>query len=361
MILVGREKTRVRITQAKIGDCPLDARLVRARLPWCALVATVLIVSNSDGLMIMDPNDLVTFGDPTGNTENPATSMFPGFGFWNNTESRDTYLGDGILIRVNHTGAPPGIGSQVTLFGVSVTVEDRLRLKFPPALNDDSDLWVWKVDTALALPTLYPITQALSADDDVIMTGQGHRRANGRTLWDIQVAPGPDNDTWTAGASEPTAEARGFLTVSEGVRRWGTNKVALTDVELGGSGGVTTAAFSTDFSLSNATAWEAQGTNNDSSGPVFVFQGGAWRLAGLIHGLNEFDGQPLNQQGVVAVDDYDLPNPPDNFTSSHTFISDLSAYEDQLTAFGVLIPEPATLSIVVLAAAVFMRRHRHET
>ena len=314
-----------------------------------------MFVSVVDGLIIMDPNDLVTFGDPTGNTTNPTLSMFPTFPYWNSTEGRDTYLGDGILIRINHTGSPPMIGSQVTLFGVTVTVQDRLLLTHPSDPNDVSDLWVWKVDTSLALPTLQPITEPLVADDDLIMIGTGHRRANTRTLWNIQNVPGPSNDIWTADASQHTAEAKGFQTVSDGVQRWGTNKVADINLDLDLGGGVSVAGYSTGFSFTNATAWEAQGTTGDSAGPVYVFQDGLWRLTGLMHTVNLFDGQPINQQGFVAVEEYNLSNLSD---TSKTFISDLNAYQDQLVAFGVLIPEPATLPSIILVAVLVARRSR---
>ncbi len=353
MIRAGRGQSRVRVTRNTT-----DGRQVHVRSACTALVATMMIMSTAGGLMIMDPNDPVTFGDPTGNTTNPAFSMFPNFPYWNSTEGRNTYLGDGILIRVNHVGAPPTIGSPVTVLGVSATVVDRQLLQHPFDPNDITDLWLWKIDTPLALSTLYPITQPLSNGDDVIMTGKGHRRANDRTLWDIQVVAGPGNDIWTAGASGPNAEAKGFLTVSDNVRRWGTNKVALANLDLDFGGGIGVAGFSTDFSFTNATAWEAQGTNDDSSGPVFVFQDGAWRLAGLIHSVTGFDGQPTNQQGIVAVDEYNLFD-PSGLTSSYTSISDLSHYEDQLIAFGVVMPEPAIGSSVILAALLLARRRRH--
>lgn len=317
-----------------------------------ALTLSAVATPPARGLIVMDPANLSIA--PT-NTTAPG-GAYADFGYWNNMLGAHTYLGNGYLLSAHHVGALP---ATINIQGNSYDRIDQRRLTDPGDPAKLTDLWVWKIGGASplpSLPTVLPIFTDPVAGEKTLLIGDGFSRANGPTFWDITANPGDDDDVWTVVTDQGVADASGFLTAAGSEqKRWGTNLVydADNDFEINGS---LTRGYMTNFSLTSATEFEAQATNADSAGPVFVKRDGVWMLTGLMHVVSMFDGQP-DSPSHPGIYSYVDPSMPGMVQSSQTGISDLSEYVDQLSAFGVTVPEPTGFAAgAVLAMGLLARR-----
>jgi hypothetical protein len=319
-----------------------------------ALVLSAVTAQRADGIIVMDPTALSTA---------PANTAAPGgayadFGYWDNMLGAHTYLGNGYLLSTNHVGALP---TSINIGGTSYDRIDQRRLMDPAMPSTPTDLWVWKIggpNPLPNLPTILPILTTPVVNETTLIIGDGYSRANGPTFWDITVNSGDDDDTWTPVANEAAADAKGFLTSDDQVKRWGTNRVHDPDEDIEFDGTLTR-GYATNFSLTNATEFESQATNHDSAGPVFVKRNGVWMLTGLMHVVGAFDGQPRSP-GFAGVYAYEDPGLTGVVLGSTTVISDLSDYTTQLAAFGVTVPEPGAPLLIMTAGAIasLLRRRR---
>ncbi len=337
----------------------------KCRTYWnVAIVLLGLLISSqpSLGLVIIDPTS-PTYGSPTGNTSAPV-----GFPYWSNIYGNRIHVGNGYYLTTNHSGLPGGFSWT--------------QLKYSDGSPIDSDI---EAGTGVveAHPVVPIITSPVTQDEALLIVGDGRRRENDLTYWDITYVAGDGggsgNDVWTETAVPGDAEAAGFKVTGSG-KRWGTNEVAVTSVDVEFSGPTRmTRMFASSFTASGGTEWEAQGTNNDSDGVAFVFRDGQWQLAGLIHavgGIDEsadpdeligFDNHPGGDSSLLAAlisyESSALNDDPLGTYTSATFFSDLSFYNDQLAAlgFGFALPEPATFMIVLIGATALGGRCRRAT
>lgn len=118
-----------------------------------------------------------------------------------------------------------------------------------------------------------------------------------------------------------------------GGKSWGTNNIEgsplLLDIDYSNPVDNDFRGFRTDYDT--ATQSEAQGTGGDSGGGAFAFQGGAWKLVGI----------------MLAIDTD--PNP------DLTYFADINTYASQINA---LIPEPSSLILSISSLALLLCRRR---
>jgi hypothetical protein len=162
-----------------------------------------------------------------------------------------------------------------------------------------TDLVVFGLRTEPPLSLLPIRATAPSVGNGVIMIGRGQQR----------TAP----TTWNG--------HNGYALGTSGYMRWGTNVVDQTNVTLTVSG-TRTHGFSMTFSEEGGTPDEAQAAAGDSGSAVFLRNGSAWELAGLVHATLDGGHPP----GIVLF-------------GAKTLVSDLSQYKSQIDA---LVTTPAS-------------------
>lgn len=319
-----------------------------------AALALSVAAPQAHGLLVIDPAALTT----APNTTSAPGGAYADFGYWNNMLGIHTYLGNGYLLSAHHVGALP---TSINILGNAYNRIDQRRLTDPADPTTLTDLWVWKIDGPSplpSLPTILPILSDPVAGETTLLIGDGLSRANGPTFWDITFNPEDDDDVWTVITDENAADAKGFLPAAGShQKRWGANLVHDADSDIEFDNGLLTRGYTTDFSLTNATEFEAQATNDDSAGPVFVKRNGVWMLTGLMLAVGAFENQP-NTPGVAGIYSYLHPTRPGEEFANTTQISDLSEYTDQLAAFGVTVPEPAGITAGALLAMGLLARRR---
>ncbi len=330
-----------------------------------AIGALAGLGSAAQALMIVDGAQYAsngTFGNASGNTTAPGGTLSD-FSYWNNASNPYLYLGNQRLLFAVHFGTV-NVGGTVNVAGMNYTVLQKDILQDPDNMSP-SDLMVIKIDGTPSLPTVKPITSSLLVGEETLMIGSGAKRDTNATAWKINYATNPD--TWSVAGSGDTVNARGFLAISSSEKRWGTNTVSYSDADFSTAAGSVTQGFATTFSLDdgNRTIYEAQATNGDSSGSVFVKRDGKWEVAGLMHSIggtltappfdgDVFSGQP-SSPAYSGIYSYTQPGDP-NIYSNTTYISDLSRYTSQLVALGVVVPEPSSLMLLAVSTGLLLRR-----
>ncbi|MEM6332237.1 MAG: PEP-CTERM sorting domain-containing protein [Planctomycetota bacterium] len=248
------------------------------------------------------------------------------------------YLGNGIAIKPFHTAG--GASGNGEVFGETVVGTQRL---FEPDGSALTDLEMIRVANAPNVPALSIVSVAPSVDDEVRLIGAGANREANETMWNI-TGVGP-SVTWTETNVPAISDAEGFKPVITtgntrfGDKRWGVNQVdSFLEFQSNNAGMID--GFRTVFN-ENGGANEATAVGQDSGGAVVVLNDdtGEWELAGLMHAIQVFDGQP------------DVP-----FTAVYgqsTLISDLTLYQDQIDIFRAdlnLDREINTFDLAILAA-----------
>lgn len=219
-----------------------------------ALAVAVLLPAVRTGAVI-----LMGTGDPVANTTAP-TGVLAGSGWqWVGTFN-------------GFCGTPVGPSTFVTALHIGGTVGQPFefggRSYRTVAVEADtiSDLRVWHVCGEFA--SWAPLeTVDVRAGTAIVVFGKGTQRGT-----PVEV-PHPDGVRlagWKWGAYD-------------GLLRWGTNQVAaLYDNAQSGGRGL---LFSADFDAGKGDN-ECTVSVGDSSGPVFVRRGGAWRLAGINYAVD---------------------------------------------------------------------------
>jgi hypothetical protein len=217
---------------------------------------------------------LIDSGDGSANTSAPADD--PG---WDHVAIvgglTGVYLGNGWILSADHV-LPGG----VILGGLYYPWVPGSKIQIQHDAMTFADLAVWRIDPAAPLPLLPLRASTPVGGSEAILIGKGRNRGAAFT-W-----TGIDGYQWGVGNS----------------LRWGTNRVGATGLDLVLLGRKTR-SFSTDFSAdppgpsdprcdAGSACPESQATSGDSGGGVFLRSGGSWELAGIMHSISAYGGQP---------------------------------------------------------------------
>ena len=266
------------------------------------------------------------------------------FPYWENlirfSNSSGVYLGfnattmRGWVLSADHIGPDP---ASITVAGNSYSVTSSV------LSIGNSDLSLYQIgggvsDPALpSLPTVPLITTIAQLGENALMFGRGFTN-NTSTPY-----------TWqTPGLSDSNS------------MRWGSNTIELNaNVNLGTLIARNIQPYTVvDFDGplgAGATPFDAQGSNGDSGGGLFVLRGGVWQLSGIAHFVD--DGPDFLESPETG-----------NEISNSAEIGDFTAYSDVsskrtsiFSSTGTLIPEPSSLLLTSPALLLLLRRRRCET
>jgi hypothetical protein len=163
-------------------------------------------------------------------------------------------------------------------------VQGKIRHRIFTAPAVDADLQLFQLRESPDLPPVRLASSAPSADTPVVMIGNGRNRSPSLAGW---------SQTWTIVPFSDAAYA-GYQPAPGKAIRWGTNRIAATDL-LTKVGKRVTRAFATVFDDGLPTPHEAQASKGDSGGPVFAKNGdGEWVLAGIMSTISQHQNQPGN-------------------------------------------------------------------
>jgi hypothetical protein len=291
---------------------------------------------------------IVAGGDGTQNTTQGA--MPNG---WNNVGTVDgasaVYLGDGWVLTAAHVGGV-GLGTGVNFVGYGTYHSDGQVVRLKTG-SSNADLQMFHLSAAPNLPSLNIASSSPAASTAIYMAGYGRNRAAGLTYYSVT---GPsDNPTWTELPNSIGANAAGYKYAAGNTKRWGTN-LTIDDPDNPGhttaivnAGSGPTQVFFADFS-NPGTSSEAQLANGDSGGGVFD---SANNLIGLINYKDTFTNQPAYNPSISGSTDTAI-------FGNRSVMADLSAYRSQILA---VIPEPSTLSLLLLTGGLILIRRRART
>ena len=280
------------------------------------------------GLLLSGPAPAVIVTDTTDNTSRPPDD--PG---WDNVgvirNSTGIYLGNRWVMTPAHVGAASIDFPEVGVFEHVPESVVRLRNPDEPGLSDQTDILLFQLNEDPGLPPLMISKNSPPIGAEAIVVGHGKDREDELTYW---------TSSWRE--TDPPSRFSGFKTESSNSLRWGTNLVE--DDELFGrrefDDDITTVVQTTgdvialiteyDYNEGNSdrsvtsdgefiTAYESQAVTNDSGGPLFVRNGGAWELAGMAVAV---DGLNNNQPDVTRTAVF----------GSITYHADLATYRDQI-------------------------------
>lgn len=285
----------------------------------------------------------------------------PGWGNFGNNRT-GVYLGDQWVISAKHAGT----GSVFDTDGGSFPIipNSLLTLTNPGGFggsvpSSSSDIVMFRVglDSATGMTPeelgarVITIADRLPTASDVLtMIGRGKPRStvaddsNGQRHWNYDPSdPFAGSDGLVIDFDDEVAEEHGFfLRTSTNVKTWGTNTIASPSsvpgtvrqvgdrllIEANGINDVVGYVTRFDRGLDDngapisdgSTPDEAQGTGDDSGGPVFFKDDGEWVLSGVMHAIypHQYSGQEQSLNKALF--------------GAHTAISDLSHphYSNQL-------------------------------
>ncbi|MDQ6625647.1 MAG: hypothetical protein M3Y69_05830 [Verrucomicrobiota bacterium] len=230
------------------------------RFPLTILGAAVVLASSQ--LRTADAIILFRTGDPTANTAAP-TGALANSG-WQFEGTFGDYLGTPIAPHFFITAQHIGGAAKFLFRGISYTP---IRSYDDPA----SDLRLWEVSETF--PVYAPLySSSREVGGHIVVFGRGTQRGAARVVNGHLVG-------WTFGASDT-------------VERWGENQVAQIVIR---DGQETLYALFDETGLPN----ECHLSGGDSSGGVFIDDGGIWKLAGLNYDVDSFSsgsdaGGPFN-------------------------------------------------------------------
>jgi hypothetical protein len=213
-------------------------------------------------------------GDPGYNTNAPTGSLtnsgWQYEGYWNGYLA--TPIAPRYFVAAKHVSG--SIGDTFTLNGFSYTTITNFS-------SPNSDLLIWKVNAT------FPIYASLYTNSDevgqhCVMFGRGTQRGQPVVL---------PTETKTNGWRWGTGD---------GVKRWGENDVSAIDAGGAGLGDLLKANFDR-----NGGSNECHLSVGDSSGAMFITNGGAWRLAGInyaVDGYYSFTGSDTDRFDAAMMD-----------------------------------------------------------
>ena len=340
---------------------------MRFRLP---LLFIVLMAA----ALLAKPFEAAALITPTGTAANTSTNAtFAPASIWDNVgvagDSTGEYLGNGWIITANHVSRS---GNNIN-FSLTLGVTTYNWLGTGTRLGShDIFLAQLSPDGSGNLPDAYgatgvPLaTSTPSTTTSTIMIGGG-RTISATTYYTVS------GNTWTQdtnGNSSTPNEDPVYSWGPSRLKTWGTNNIWGTTAagSFGTLGGDN--ALAVDFSASGnyspstpyrdvATSSETGAALNDSGGGMFVQEGGNWKLAGLLVGIDNWLGQP-----TTTSDGTPSPLPPNGvgqYTTTvgdDTYAIDLSSYASQINEV-IATPEPSSIACLALGLAVLgARRNR---
>ena len=300
------------------------------------LVATVVFWANA-----CHCSAVIIIGSAAGNTGTPLDAGLASR--WNQVGDWGSYLGTPIapnyFLTAKHIGG--AVGQSITFPDDNSSYQTVATFQDP-----NSDLALWQISGAFPSSRIVPMYAGnVVAGVPLTIFGRGLPRTN----------------TVVTGANWPNGtEAKGWLWgTAASARSWGTNTL-----DGLGDGGAAGTQLAYDF---DATGGSNEGilSIGDSGGPVFIYQSGAWGLAGINYavgplavretidgptltaalydygGLYLETGSPVSWQLVSAT----MANKP--AVSYSTFLSPRSDWIEAV----ITVPEPGTL---LLLAAAFL-------
>jgi hypothetical protein len=173
------------------------------------------------------------------------------------------YIGGGWVLSASHAGLRDLVLGDATYPAVP---DSRIKLDMPGQPQIQSDVALFRVDPAPDLPPLALQLEAPEKGTPALLVGLGQ------------------------GRGAPYAGTAGWSWKRGRVRRWGTNEVSRVGFDLAGPGKRLTRCFRMDFSR-DGTPQEAQAAKGDSGGAVFLWDGQAYRLGGIMLSIGHGRGQ----------------------------------------------------------------------
>jgi len=269
---------------------------------------------------------VVAGGDGSGNTSGAGVSGWDYVGRIDSSSkpSGVTYISDDWFITANHVWQNEVINSGLTsvlLNGASYAIDTSNSVRITNSVGAGVDLRLFKVTSSVA--GLSGITIASSppaVGTSITMIGSGMDRQSSQIYWHVNTS------TWTE-TNAASANASGYKwATTKGTKRWGSNAVSSTGVEMGGM-----TCFDAVF---DPISGEAMGATYDSGGGVFTGSGDSVELAGIMITIGTYLGQPSGT----------------SVFGNKTYMADLSAYSDQINQ---VIPEPTTGILLAAVGLVF--------
>lgn len=259
------------------------------------------------------------------------------------------YLGNRWVLTAAHVAGTLPAAATFGSLNYSTVAGSYQRLQNPGGYGFTSltDLALFRLASDPGLPTVSIATNSPAVGADVMMIGRGRDQASSVTYWDVTVNPGNSNDVWTElPPGSLGIDIAGFKTNTNRTIRWGENDVAANGQVFNysiGSGAVDVISFTTSFDL-GAKSQEAQGVAGDSGGAVFVDNGSAWILSGVMLTVLLYENQPA----YTAV------------IGDQTVMADLSYYRSEILSI-TSIPEPGTTMICLFGGCLWLAVRRRES
>jgi hypothetical protein len=224
-----------------------------------AVPSAAVILATPDGTL----NTAAPKGPAAGEPEDPG---------WANVGRRGEvtaiYLGNGWVLTVTHVGV-----ASVVFDGVEIEAVPSSAVVLENSPGADADLRLFRIVSDPGLPSLDVSVASPPLNAEVVMIGHGRDRGTAIS-WE-------GHDGWEWG--------------DDSTKRWGTNRVNLagSDVTMAS---MTTRSFSTLFGVDSPldTDFEAHAAVGDSGGAVFYAGPSGWQLAGVMHTISSFGGQPAS-------------------------------------------------------------------
>lgn len=212
--------------------------------------------------------------------------------------SSAVYLGNGWVITAAHVGT-----GSFTLDGVTYEVVEGSTVTFGTA-----DLVMFQISTSPTLPSLsISSTVPVSLTSQVVMIGYGDGSSSTiLETWGV-------NTITTTGQTISTTVGSTVYTTTTFSTAYGTNSYRRGP---------------TNISITNT----AEAVLNDSGGAAFYYDGSSWQLVGLMEAVGS-DGT--------------------------TYFVQLSSYLTAINTAMSAVPEPSTVVLFILAAAILLPRFRH--
>jgi hypothetical protein len=296
-----------------------------------AVPASAVIVGGTSGLGNNNASE-------AGLASHLVSASLPSFPYWDNlvrvSDASGVYLGTnastlrGWVLSANHVTPTASIGVGGNVYTVVSSIQ-----------VGGSDLKLYEIggggDPALPLLPVIPLASVGGTPGETaLMFGRGFTNATSEPYpW---VIPG-------------TSDANGM--------RWGTNTVeGVKSLNLAAGPPPNFQPYLyVDFDGpgdSGVTAFDAQASNGDSGGGLFVLRGGVWELAGIGHlvddGPDFFEASPTGDGSINPAEHGD-------FTGYSDVFDKLGLIDAQT---GALVPEPGVAGLLALSGFLCFRRRR---
>lgn len=314
-----------------------------ARPVWLAILAALAV---SVAGTARPARAVIINGSATGNTSAPTD---PALAIrWDQVGNFDSFMGTPIssqfFVTAKHLG---------NLTGQSITFPDTTSYVTTAAFFDpSSDLAIYQISGTFPGDKIVPMySGSFTTNQAMYIFGRGVPRTTTDVIGNASGA-GTEAKGWTWGSGI-------------GTRSWGTNNFSgLSD--LGAAG------IQVTFDFDSTPANEGVLSIGDSGGPVFMQEGGVWKLAGVNYAVESafnttnsgtgFNAAIFDKGGIYQSTSgttagpwsYVTPTPQDKPATSYS-----TSVPANAAWIATIVPEPGTLTFVGLSASawlVYVRR-----